>query len=151
MPFTAGEIAYLRSQPLGRLATIGSAGFPHCVPVRFTYNAVLGTIDVTGRRLSSSRKYRDVRSNGRVAFIVDDIPPGSPPMPRGLEIRGNAEALPPAARSGAPDSAAELIRIHPVRIIAWGIDAGWEAGAVGRTVAGRRRTGATSVHMGGYQ
>jgi 3-oxoacyl-[acyl-carrier protein] reductase len=68
MPFTAGEVAYLRSQSLGRLATIGAG---------------LGTIDITGRELSGSRKYRDIQSNGRVAFIVDDIPPCSPSAFRG--------------------------------------------------------------------
>ncbi|SCF39241.1 pyridoxamine 5'-phosphate oxidase family protein [Micromonospora matsumotoense] len=131
MLFTAGEVTYLRTQSLGRLATIGGTGYPHCVPVRFTYNADWDTIDITGRGLGSSRKYRDVRANGRVAFVVDDITPDSPPAFRGLEIRGEAEALPPAGGTGV-----DLIRIHPIRIIAWGIDSGWESGAVGRTVGG---------------
>ncbi|WP_405097761.1 hypothetical protein [Micromonospora sp. NBC_01412] len=86
MPFTAGEVAYLRSQSLGRLATIGGAGFPHCV-------------------------------------------------------RAEADALAPADGPGG----AELIRIHPVRIVAGGIDAGWGARAVGRTV------GATLAHEGGQR
>ncbi|KUL39467.1 PPOX class F420-dependent oxidoreductase [Actinoplanes awajinensis] len=131
MLFTAGEVAYLRTQPLGRLATTGGAGHPHCVPVRFTYNADRDTIDITGRQLSGSRKYRDVRADGRVAFVVDDITSDSPPAFRGLEIRGEAEALPAAGGAGT-----ELIRIHPVRIVAWGIDAGWEAGAAGRAADG---------------
>jgi pyridoxamine 5'-phosphate oxidase family protein len=129
MLFTAGEVAYLRTQPLGRLATSGGTGQPHCVPVRFTYNADRDTIDITGRDLSASRKYREIRANSRVAFVVDDITAGSPPAFRGLEIRGEAEALPATGGAGT-----ELIRIRPVRIVAWGIDAGWESGTVGRTV-----------------
>ena len=36
--FTPAEIAYLQSQRLGRLATIGLDGQPHVVPVAFRYN-----------------------------------------------------------------------------------------------------------------
>ncbi|MFF3869794.1 PPOX class F420-dependent oxidoreductase [Micromonospora sp. NPDC001898] len=141
MPFTAGKVAYLRSQSLGRPATIGGAGFPHCAPVKFTYNAGLGTIDITGREPTGSSKYRDTQANGRVTLIVDDIPPCSPFALRGLEIRAEADALSPADGPGG----AELIRIHPVRIVARGIDAGWGARAVGRTV------GATLAHEGGQR
>jgi nitroimidazol reductase NimA-like FMN-containing flavoprotein (pyridoxamine 5'-phosphate oxidase superfamily) len=36
--FTPDEIAYLQSQRLGRLATVGPDGQPHVVPVSFRYN-----------------------------------------------------------------------------------------------------------------
>jgi len=47
--FTAAEIAYLRSQFLGRLATAGRNGQPHVVPVTFRYNETLGAIEIRGR------------------------------------------------------------------------------------------------------
>src|SRR4051794_30501098 len=37
--FSEAEIAYLRSQRLGRLATVGPDSQPHVVPVGFRYNA----------------------------------------------------------------------------------------------------------------
>ena len=44
MTFTPNEIAYLGSQRLGRLATVGADGEPHNVPVGFHYNPALGTM-----------------------------------------------------------------------------------------------------------
>lgn len=38
MSFTAEELAYLRSQPLGRIATVGADGQPDVVPVGFEYD-----------------------------------------------------------------------------------------------------------------
>ncbi len=58
--FTEGEISYLRSGRLGRLATVGRDGIPHVTPVGFSHNAGLGTIDVGGRDLANTKKFRDV-------------------------------------------------------------------------------------------
>ena len=110
--FTPTEIAYLRSGPLGRLATVGRDGTPHVAPVGFSHNAQLDTIDVGGRDMASTKKYRDVARSGKAALVVDDVLP--PWRPRGIEVRGRAEAV------GGPRP---LIRIHPERIVSWGIDA----------------------------
>ena len=72
--FTQAEIAYLRSQRLGRLATVGASGQPHVVPVGFRYNAALDVIEFGGHSgFSKRKKYRDVIRNPRVAFVVDDL------------------------------------------------------------------------------
>jgi pyridoxamine 5'-phosphate oxidase family protein len=109
--FTVTEIAYLASQPLGRIATVRSSGTLQVSPVGFRFNADLDTIDVTGYGMSTSRKYRNVADNGRVAFVVDDLGPS----PRCVEIRGRAETVADAADG-------PLIRIYPERIISFGID-----------------------------
>src|SRR5438874_6827720 len=41
---------------------------------------------------SETQKYRNVAHNGLASFVIDDIAP--PFQPRGIEIRGHAEALP---------------------------------------------------------
>lgn len=113
--FTEGEIEYLRKQRLGRLATVDASGEPHVVPVGFRYNDELETIDIGGRDLGKSKKFRDAGATGRAAFVVDDVLP--PWRPRGIEVRGATEAL--GMGSGAGE---ELIRIRPRRIVGWGID-----------------------------
>jgi pyridoxamine 5'-phosphate oxidase family protein len=73
--FTEGEIAYLQSQPLGRLGTVNARGELHLVPVGFVYNAEHDSIDVGSRRsgIAASRKFRDVQQTGQVVFLVDDV------------------------------------------------------------------------------
>lgn len=118
--FTPAEIEYLKSQRLGRLATVNSKGEPHVVPVSFRYNAELDTIDIGGRNMAPSKKYRDAARQGKVAFVVDDVLP--PWQPRGIEIRGRAEISPTGGQEIVPSFSSEIIRISPVRIIGWGID-----------------------------
>jgi pyridoxamine 5'-phosphate oxidase family protein len=59
--FTPAEIAYLQSQRLGRLATVGPDGQPHVVPVGFHYNPELDTIDIGGHDFAKRKKFRDVQ------------------------------------------------------------------------------------------
>jgi pyridoxamine 5'-phosphate oxidase family protein len=118
--FTDGEVGYLREQRLGRIATVGPDGQPHVVPVGFRHNPELDTIDVGGLNLAASKKYRDVARNPLVAFVVDDVQP--PWRPRGVEVRGRAEALAVGGTEVHPDFADALIRIHPSRVIGWGIE-----------------------------
>ena len=115
--FTDKELQYLQSQRLGRLAVVGEGGEPHVIPVGFRYNAELDTIDIGGHNMGQSKKYKDVARNGKVAFVVDDVLP--PWQPRGVEIRGTGETL---ATGGESLGSGELIRIHPKRIVGWGID-----------------------------
>jgi pyridoxamine 5'-phosphate oxidase family protein len=130
--FTQAELEYLASQRLGRLATAGPGGRLQNNPVGFRVNAEAGTIDIGGWNMGASHKFRNVRANGRVAFVVDDLVSVQPWVVRGLEIRGHAEALTGAAPPQAFMSE-EIIRIHPERVISWGIEPGLE-GMHGRTV-----------------
>jgi pyridoxamine 5'-phosphate oxidase family protein len=125
MTFKPHEIAYLRSADLGRLATIQSNGTPQVSPVGFTYNEELGTIDVAGYRMSHSQKFRNIATNNRVAFVVDDIASRDPWRVRCLEIRGTAEQadVGDGQRGAAGDVLdSAIIRITPRRIVSFGID-----------------------------
>jgi pyridoxamine 5'-phosphate oxidase family protein len=125
LTLTNAEIGYLRDQGLlGRLATIQPDGSPQVKPVGFRYNPELGTIDIAGFNMSKSQKYRNVARDGRVSLVVDDIASTQPWRVRFLEIRGTAEAVPPSAKDdGAKDDGDDaLIRIHPARVLSFGIE-----------------------------
>ena len=79
------------------------------VPVGFRVDPELGVVDIRGRDMGRTKKFRDVAQTGRVAFVVDDVLP--PWRARGVEVRGRAEVL-----------GDESIRIFPERIVGWGID-----------------------------
>jgi pyridoxamine 5'-phosphate oxidase family protein len=118
---TDAQVAYLTSQQLGRLATVDKNGSPQNNPVAFHYNAELGTIDIGGYDMGTSRKFRNLRANNKVALVVDDIASINPWRVRCLEIRGTAEALtdqPPTMPGMSP----ELIRIHPTRVLGFGYE-----------------------------
>lgn len=114
--------AYLSTQLIGRLATVGPTGAPHNVPVGFRYNADLGTIDIGGYGLPKSRKYRNVLAEPRVSFVVDDLASIRPWVARGVEIRGTAEVVREGGEAlGPPGMAPEFIRIIPTRVASWGL------------------------------
>jgi pyridoxamine 5'-phosphate oxidase family protein len=131
---TEKEIEYLRGQRLGRLATVGRNGSPHVVPVGFRLDAEAEAIEVGGHSLSSSKKWRDLQANPRVAFVVDDLASVNPWTPRGLEVRGRAELHEEGGERFGSGWDSAWIRIVPQRIVSWGIEASAFSGAFARSV-----------------
>ncbi|WP_169951295.1 PPOX class F420-dependent oxidoreductase [Microbispora sp. H11081] len=123
MIFTEREIAYLDDQRIGRLATLQPNGTLQVSPVGFRYNRELRAIDIGGGGMAASRKFRNVLANGKVAFVVDDVLSADPWQVRCLEIRGWGEAIAEPADSVAP-TPGPIIRVHPKRIISFGVDPG---------------------------
>lgn len=80
------------------------------VPSGWTYNETLGTLDVTGRDVEATKKFRDVVRTGRAAIVIDGVAEGQGWSPWAIEIAGRAEAV-----TGPP----ALIRIHPGRVRSW--------------------------------
>ena len=110
---SAAERFYLTGgRRLARLATVGADGTPHVAPVGFAYDAAADVVEVGGFDLTATKKFRDVERTGRAAIVVDDLASVDPWRPRGVEVRGRADAVyePP------------VIRIHPDRVVSWGLD-----------------------------
>jgi pyridoxamine 5'-phosphate oxidase family protein len=121
--FTESELRYLAGgRQLGRLATVGADGTPHVVPVAWIYNAARDTIDIGGYELERTKKFRDIARSGRAAIVIDDLQSSDPWRPRGVEVRGRAEAI---------TLPTPLIRIHPERIVSWGLEPTHSARTVG--------------------
>jgi pyridoxamine 5'-phosphate oxidase family protein len=132
MIFTSVELEYLRSQRLGRLATLTPRGTLQNSPITYQVDDEAGVIDVWGRDMGNTRKFHNVAANGQVAFVVDNLASVTPWVVRGIEIRGAAEALTDQSPPNAYMSR-EVIRIHPRRVIAWGL--GPDGGRTSRQVA----------------
>lgn len=112
--FTEAERSYLTdARILGRLVTVQPDGLLHVVPLGWQYNEELDTIDVSGRNFARTQKFRNVRDDPRVAFLVDEVLP--PWRPRAVMVQGRGEAI------EAPGDTA-LIRIHPDNVVSWGLD-----------------------------
>ncbi|OKH97803.1 pyridoxamine 5'-phosphate oxidase [Streptomyces sp. CB02923] len=127
MALTPTERAYLTTQRLARLSTIGPDGGPQSRPVGFVLNDD-DTIDIGGPGLSASQKYRNAAARPRVSLLIDDMAPDDDPIApgwgRGVEIRGRAEVLTLDAPPMAPEFFSnEVIRIHPLRVNSWHLEA----------------------------
>lgn len=98
--FTDPELEFLRSQRIGRFATVGPSGWPHVVPVMYAVNDD-GSLDfdVDGVKL------RNLSAEPRAAMVVDTMGPR-----RGVTIQGRAELIGP-----------ERARLTPVRKFSWGL------------------------------
>jgi pyridoxamine 5'-phosphate oxidase family protein len=113
--FSPRELEYLLGERrLGRLATADADGRPHVVPVGWSYNADLGTIDISGRSFAGTKKFRNAHANPHAAFVVDDVLP--PWRPRCVTVQGSAETR------DASEEGQAMIRIRPSKIISWGLD-----------------------------
>jgi pyridoxamine 5'-phosphate oxidase family protein len=66
-----------------------------------------------GRDLQKTKKFQDVKRTGRAAAVIDDLLSANPWRPRGIEVRGRAEAV---------NDPVALIRLYPERVVSWGIE-----------------------------
>ncbi|MFI7618384.1 PPOX class F420-dependent oxidoreductase [Nonomuraea terrae] len=99
MTFTDQEIAYLRSQPLARLATLSPDGQPDVVPVAYEFDGAHFWIGGSGEQVLRTRKFRNIQAGGlKVALVVDDMVSFDPFIARGVRVYGVAE--PPVERVG---------------------------------------------------
>jgi len=100
MLFTTSELDFLRSQRIGRFATVSPSGWPHVVPVMYSVddNGAL-EFDVDGVKL------RNITAEPRAAIVVDAMGPK-----RGLAIQGNVTLVGP-----------ERARLEPAHKFSWGL------------------------------
>jgi pyridoxamine 5'-phosphate oxidase family protein len=110
--FTAGEVEYLHSQRLARLATASASGRPDVSAVGFGVEGdsiVSGGIDLT-----KTIRLRNLRENPRATIVIDDLASVDPFSPRGVKVRGAATI--------EDDEGRPRIRIVPEVIWSWGIN-----------------------------
>jgi pyridoxamine 5'-phosphate oxidase family protein len=97
--FTDEEIAYLQSQPLARLASIGADDQPDVVPVGYEFDGMVFWIGGVGGSVLGTRKFRNIQAGRqKVALVIDDLVSFDPFIARGIRIYGEADV--PIERTG---------------------------------------------------
>jgi pyridoxamine 5'-phosphate oxidase family protein len=115
--FTDDEIAYLRSQPIARLSTVGTGGQPDVVPVAFEFDGTSFWVGGSGSTVLDTRKFRNVRSGNRqVALVVDDLVSLQPFISRSIRVYGLADG--PVERVGMVGPGI-FLRITPTVSWSW--------------------------------
>lgn len=127
MSFTDEEVAYLRSQGLARLATVGEGEQPDVVPVAFELDddGILW-VGGSGESVLRTRKVRNVEAGrAQVALVVDDLPSFDPFIARGIRIYASASG--PVERVGLVGPG-RYLRLQPTVSWSWNL-AGEPVGA----------------------
>jgi pyridoxamine 5'-phosphate oxidase family protein len=97
--FSDDEIAYLRSQPIARLATVNADGQPDVVPVAFELDGSYIWVGGVGPDVARTRKLRNIGAGrSKVSLVFDDLVSMEPFIARALRVYGEAE--PPVERVG---------------------------------------------------
>ncbi|MFN8485055.1 MAG: PPOX class F420-dependent oxidoreductase [Anaerolineae bacterium] len=111
--FNDSEQTYLRSQRLGRIATVSPAGQPDVAAVSYRFDGE--TFTIGGFFNARTLKYLNVKKGQRrVAFVVDDVAATEPWTPRGIKIHGHAEIV------ETPDG--PFLRVTPDKKWSWGVN-----------------------------
>jgi pyridoxamine 5'-phosphate oxidase family protein len=117
MSFTEEEIAYLRAQPVARLATLGPGEQPDVVPVSAEFDGTYFWVGGSGRTVLDTRKFRNVRAgHDKVALVYDDMVSFDPFIARSIRVYGHATA--PIERVGMVGPGI-FIRITPTVSWSW--------------------------------
>jgi pyridoxamine 5'-phosphate oxidase family protein len=95
------ELEFLRSQRIGRLATVGPGGQPHVMPVMYQLLDD-GSLEFD----ADGVKLRNLSSEPRVALVVDAMGPK-----RGVAIQGEASVI-----------GHERARLRPRHTYSWGLE-----------------------------
>lgn len=110
--FSEEEKAYLTSQPLARIATVGATTQPDVAPVSYRFDGT--SLFVGGFDITHTLKYKNVKAgNPKVAIVIDDLASTTPWVPRGIKIHGSAEIV--------EQNDSFVLKITPERHWSWGI------------------------------
>jgi len=121
--FTEDEIAYIRSQPLARVATVSSDGQPDAVPVTFEFDGFhfyIGGFDPERTR----RTKNIVQGNDKVALVIDDLASVRPWSPRYVRVYGTVELV--RRQEGSP----RIMKVTPRVSWSLNLDDSWSPGAL---------------------
>jgi pyridoxamine 5'-phosphate oxidase family protein len=90
--FSEQELAFLRTQPLARLATVAVAGQPDADAVGFAFENE--RFSIGGYFLERTRKYKHIAAGqSKVSLLIDELRSLDPLEPRSIKLHGEAEIL----------------------------------------------------------
>jgi pyridoxamine 5'-phosphate oxidase family protein len=117
--YSESETRYLKSQRLGRIASVSSKGKPDVSPVAFEFSGNYFFVGSHSQEIFlSTRKYKNgSEGNKQVALVIDDLESVQPWKPRGIKLNGIAEIVEHNGLFGP----GKYLQITPTTSWSWGI------------------------------
>jgi pyridoxamine 5'-phosphate oxidase family protein len=92
--FSDEEIAYLRSQPVARLASVNADGQPDVVPVAFELDGPYIWVGGVGPDVARTRNLSNIGAGrSKVSLVIDDLVSMEPFIARALRVYGEVERV----------------------------------------------------------
>ena len=85
---TDGELAFIKEQRIGRLATASPTGAPDVAPALAIYRRSLGVFLLGGQGLERTRRYNNTRRNPQASLVFDALS-WEPYELRGVKVAGS--------------------------------------------------------------
>lgn len=134
MAFTQDEDAYIRSQPLARVATVSADGQPDVVPVVFEFDGF--HFYIGGYAPERARRTRNIdEGNNKVALVIDDLASTRPWAPRYIRVYGTVELVEQQGVQGPT----RIMKITPTTSWSLNLSGEWNAGG-GMNLTPRKTT-----------
>jgi len=118
---TDGELAFIKEQKIGRLATASPSGAPDVAPALAIYRRSLGVFLLGGQGLERTRRYNNARRNPQASLVFDEVR-WEPYELRGLKVAGSISVHVADDEINLGMNGIPLLVLRPERKWSWGFE-----------------------------
>jgi len=118
---TDDELAFIKEQRIGRLATASPTGAPDVAPALAIYRRSLGAFLLGGQGLERTRRYQNARRNPQASLVFDALS-WEPYELRGVKVAGSISVHVADEEINLGTMGAPLLVMRPERKWSWGLE-----------------------------
>ena len=118
---TDGELAFIKEQRIGRLATASPTGAPDVAPALAIYRRSLGVFLLGGQGLERTRRYQNARRNPQASLVFDALS-WEPYELRGVKVAGSISIHVADEEINLGAMGMPLLVVRPERKWSWGLE-----------------------------
>ena len=118
---TDGELAFIKEQRIGRLATASPTGAPDVAPALAIYRRSLGVFLLGGQGLERTRRYNNARRNPQASLVFDALS-WEPYELRGVKVAGSISVHVADDEINLGAMGVPLLVLSPERKWSWGLE-----------------------------
>jgi pyridoxamine 5'-phosphate oxidase family protein len=119
--FSDTELAFIKEQRIGRLATASPGGAPDVAPAMAIYRRSLGAFLLGGQGIERTRRYNNARRNPQASLVFDALS-WEPYEPRGVKVAGSIEVHIADDEINLGTMGIPLLVMRPERKWSWGLE-----------------------------